>query len=80
MGTLRWCVMCCGMMRQFRIGPEHSMERAMIGRAFVRNRDRSVAITCSPRGHEMQDEPTPEELTRRSRISCATISRRDQRP
>ncbi|HYI26659.1 MAG TPA: phosphotransferase family protein, partial [Bradyrhizobium sp.] len=32
MGTLRWGVMCCGMMRNFRIGPEHSIERAMIGR------------------------------------------------
>ena len=32
MGTLRWGVMCCGMMRRFRLGPEHSMERAMIGR------------------------------------------------
>ena len=32
MGTLRWGVMCCGMMRRFRIGPDHSMERAMIGR------------------------------------------------
>jgi aminoglycoside phosphotransferase (APT) family kinase protein len=32
MGTLRWGVMCCGMMRRFRIGPERSVERAMIGR------------------------------------------------
>jgi aminoglycoside phosphotransferase (APT) family kinase protein len=32
MGTLRWGVMCCGMMQRFRKGPEHSMERAMIGR------------------------------------------------
>jgi aminoglycoside phosphotransferase (APT) family kinase protein len=32
MGTLRWGVMCCGMMQRFRIGPEHSVERAMIGR------------------------------------------------
>ena len=32
MGTLRWGVMCCGMMRRFRKDPEHSMERAMIGR------------------------------------------------
>ena len=31
-GTLRWGVMCCGMMQRFRIGPEHSLERAMIGR------------------------------------------------
>jgi aminoglycoside phosphotransferase (APT) family kinase protein len=32
MGTLRWGVMCCGMMQRFRIGSEHSVERAMIGR------------------------------------------------
>ncbi len=32
MGTLRWGVMCCGMMQRFRKGPEHSIERAMIGR------------------------------------------------
>jgi aminoglycoside phosphotransferase (APT) family kinase protein len=32
MGTLRWGVMCCGMMQRFRLGPDHSMERAMIGR------------------------------------------------
>jgi aminoglycoside phosphotransferase (APT) family kinase protein len=32
MGTLRWGVMCCGMMQRFRLGPEHSVERAMIGR------------------------------------------------
>jgi aminoglycoside phosphotransferase (APT) family kinase protein len=32
MGTLRWGVMCCGMMARFRAGPDHSMERAMIGR------------------------------------------------
>jgi aminoglycoside phosphotransferase (APT) family kinase protein len=32
MGTLRWGVMCCGMMHRFRTGPEHSVERAMIGR------------------------------------------------
>jgi len=31
-GTLRWGVMCCGMMQRFRSGPEHSLERAMIGR------------------------------------------------
>jgi len=31
-GTLRWGVMCCGMMQRFRLGPDHSMERAMIGR------------------------------------------------
>ncbi|MCG6203297.1 phosphotransferase family protein [Rhodopseudomonas sp. HC1] len=32
MGTLRWGIMCCGMMQRFRQGPDHSMERAMIGR------------------------------------------------
>lgn len=32
MGTLRWGVMCVGMMHRFRLGPDHSMERAMIGR------------------------------------------------
>ena len=32
MGSLRWGVMCGGMMQRFRTGPDHSMERAMIGR------------------------------------------------
>lgn len=32
MGTLRWGLMCCGMMQTFRKSPDHSMERAMIGR------------------------------------------------
>jgi hypothetical protein len=32
MGTLRWGVMCVGMMQRFRSNPDHSMERAMIGR------------------------------------------------
>jgi aminoglycoside phosphotransferase (APT) family kinase protein len=32
MGTLRWGVMCCGMMARFRRGPQHAIERAMIGR------------------------------------------------
>jgi len=32
MGTLRWGVMCCGMMQRFRLSAEHSIERAMIGR------------------------------------------------
>ncbi|WP_316189523.1 MULTISPECIES: phosphotransferase family protein [unclassified Bradyrhizobium] len=32
MGTLRWGVMCCGMMQRFREAPDYSMERAMIGR------------------------------------------------
>jgi aminoglycoside phosphotransferase (APT) family kinase protein len=32
LGTLRWGVMCCGMMQRFRAAPEGAMERAMIGR------------------------------------------------
>ena len=32
LGTLRWGIMCCGMMQRFRAGPDHSVERAMIGR------------------------------------------------
>jgi aminoglycoside phosphotransferase (APT) family kinase protein len=32
MGTLRWGLMCCGMMQRFRRSPAHSLERAMIGR------------------------------------------------
>jgi aminoglycoside phosphotransferase (APT) family kinase protein len=32
MGTLRWGVMCGSMMQRFRAQPDHSMERAMIGR------------------------------------------------
>jgi aminoglycoside phosphotransferase (APT) family kinase protein len=32
MGTLRWGVMCCGMMQGFRLSPDRPMERAMIGR------------------------------------------------
>jgi aminoglycoside phosphotransferase (APT) family kinase protein len=32
MGSLRWGVMCCGMMQRFRTGPEHPVDRAMIGR------------------------------------------------
>jgi aminoglycoside phosphotransferase (APT) family kinase protein len=32
MGTLRWGIMCCGMMQRFRSSSEHSIERAMIGR------------------------------------------------
>ncbi len=31
MGTLRWGVMCVGMMQRFRLGLDHSMERVMIG-------------------------------------------------
>ncbi len=74
-GTLRWGVMCCGMMRRFRIGPEHSLERAMIGR---RSSETEIDLLrlLAPRGEvTMQDEPTPEELLRRSPISCATTSR-----
>ena len=62
MGTLRWGVMCCGMMQRFRIGPEHSMERAMIGR---RSSETEIDLLrlLAPRGRaEMQDEPTPTEL------------------
>jgi aminoglycoside phosphotransferase (APT) family kinase protein len=32
MGTLRWGIMCGGMMQRFRVSPDLSMERAMIGR------------------------------------------------
>jgi hypothetical protein len=32
MGMLRWGIMCCGMMKLFRSRPDHSIERAMIGR------------------------------------------------
>jgi aminoglycoside phosphotransferase (APT) family kinase protein len=32
LGTLRWGLMCCGMMQRFRAGPDRSIERAMIGR------------------------------------------------
>ena len=32
MGTLRWGVMCCGMMQGFRLSSDRPMERAMIGR------------------------------------------------
>jgi len=48
-GTLRWGVMCCGMMRRFRIGPEHSLERAMIGR---RSSETEIDLLrlLSPRG------------------------------
>jgi len=49
MGTLRWGVMCCGMMQRFRIGPEHSVERAMIGR---RSSETEIDLLrlLSPRG------------------------------
>jgi len=45
MGTLRWGVMCCGMMQRFRTGPEHSVSDARHDRpACVGNRNRSVAM------------------------------------
>jgi len=49
MGTLRWGVICCGMMQRFRIGPEHSIERAMIGR---RSSETEIDLLrlLSPRG------------------------------
>jgi aminoglycoside phosphotransferase (APT) family kinase protein len=49
MGTLRWGVMCCGMMQRFRSGPDHSMERAMIGR---RSSETEIDLLrlLSPRG------------------------------
>jgi len=53
--------MCCGMMQRFRLGPEHSIERAMMG--GVRRKLRSICCGCWR--HEesrMQDEPTPTEL------------------
>ena len=61
MGTLRWGIMCCGMMQRFRSGPDHSMERAMIGR---RSSETEIDLLrlLAPRGSEMQDEPTPTEL------------------
>jgi aminoglycoside phosphotransferase (APT) family kinase protein len=49
MGTLRWGVMCCGMMQRFRIGPDHSMERAMIGRRASET-EIDLLRLLSPRG------------------------------
>ncbi|MBC7578832.1 MAG: phosphotransferase family protein [Tardiphaga sp.] len=51
MGTLRWGVMCCGMMQRFRDGPDHSMERAMIGR---RSSETEIDLLrlLSPRGRD----------------------------
>ena len=51
MGTLRWGLMCCGMMQRFRQGPEHSMERAMIGR---RSSETEIDLLrlLAPRGGE----------------------------
>ena len=65
MGTLRWGVMCCGMMQRFRTGPEHSMERAMIGRRSSETEIDLLRLLAPRRGREvmsMQDEPTPTEL------------------
>ena len=61
MGTLRWGIMCCGMMQRFRTGPDHSMERAMIGR---RSSETEIDLLrlLAPREDKMQDEPTPTEL------------------
>ena len=61
MGTLRWGIMCCGMMQRFRKGPDHSMERAMIGR---RSSETEIDLLrlLAPRREIMQDEPTPTEL------------------
>jgi hypothetical protein len=49
MGTLRCGVMCCGMMQRFRAGPEHSVERAMIGH---RASETEIDLLCllAPRG------------------------------
>jgi aminoglycoside phosphotransferase (APT) family kinase protein len=48
-GTLRWGVMCCGMMQRFRAGPEHSIERAMIGRRASET-EIDLLRLLSPRG------------------------------
>ncbi len=50
MGTLRWGVMCCGMMQRFRAGPDHSMERAMIGRRASET-EIDLLRLLAPRGH-----------------------------
>ncbi len=63
MGTLRWGVMCCGMMQRFRTGPDHSMERAMIGRRSSETEIDLLALAGSEEERDdMQDEPTPTEL------------------
>ena len=65
MGTLRWGVMCCGMMQRFRVGPDHSMERAMIGRRASETEIDLLRLACSDgESVSMQDEPTPTELTK----------------
>ena len=60
MGTLRWGMMCCGMMQRFRIGPDHSMERAMIGRRSSETEIDLLRLLAPTREAEMQDEPTPD--------------------
>ena len=50
LGTLRWGVMCCGMMQRFRTGPDHSMERAMIGRRASET-EIDLLRLLAPRGH-----------------------------
>ena len=62
MGTLRWGIMCCGMMQRFRSGPDHSMERAMIGRRSSETEIDLLRLAGAERRDEMQDEPTPTEL------------------
>jgi aminoglycoside phosphotransferase (APT) family kinase protein len=49
MGTLRWGVMCCGMMQRFRDQPDHSMERAMIGRRASET-EIDLLVLLAPRG------------------------------
>ena len=49
MGTLRWGIMCCGMMQRFRAGPR-SLDGARHDRpALVGDGNRSVAAACSAR-------------------------------
>jgi len=50
MGTLRWGLMCGGMMQRFREGPDHSMERAMIGRRASETEIDLLRLLAS-RGH-----------------------------
>jgi aminoglycoside phosphotransferase (APT) family kinase protein len=50
MGTLRWGLMCGGMMQRFRLGPDHSMERAMIGRRASETEIDLLRLLAS-RGH-----------------------------
>src|SRR6201990_2848563 len=61
MGTLRWGIMCCGMMRRFREGPDHSMERAMIGR---RSSETEIDLLrlLTPRGGEHAGRADPDRI------------------